>query len=121
MSFLWWKGTQRVEQPSPASQPASLRRVLWRVCCGACAHTGTDNHCPPLRFVLLCARVAFRHWRVQSVKMVAQDVSGIEAASMSLMAPDRTPLNDSVRTDSSAHQTSAVLIRVKALTHVHSN
>jgi hypothetical protein len=53
--------------------------------------------------------------------MVAQDVSGIEAASMSLMAPDRTPLNDSVRTDSSAHQTSAVLIRVKALTHVHSN
>ena len=39
----------------------------------------------------------FRHWRVQSVKIAAQDASGIMASSMTLTTDDLTPLEDTVR------------------------
>jgi len=35
-----------------------------------------------------------RHWRISSIKMLAQDVSGITASSMTLRAPDGTELAD---------------------------
>ena len=41
-------------------------------------------------------RSVVRHWRVQSVKMVAGDASGIMASTMTLTTEDLTPLEDTV-------------------------
>ena len=43
------------------------------------------------KFVLPCVE---RHWRVQTVKLKAQDVSGIVSSTMTLIAPGGTPLSD---------------------------
>ena len=58
-------------------------------CSKGCREEGTRGETG--KFTLPCVE---RHWRVQTVKLKAQDVSGIVSSTMTLIAPGGTPLSD---------------------------